>query len=224
MKTTLRFGAGALVAAAAISGVAPGLGALDAGASTTGAPSRAFVAAKAKCTVEIDKRVWSLGVAKARIDASRRLTGDQKAAIDTTIVATYDNLVGVNRPAVRAATTRGALEAACRAVFADNRVYLVVLPEVIYAGQIDALGNAVDLLTTASQTKAATGADTSAVDAGIASANAAISDSAAQLATVTVASWNADPAASRVTFDAVKAQNFGAFVNLLQAKHLLDQL
>lgn len=195
-----------------------------AGASTTRLPVSSFQAKKAKCLAEIDIRVWAMGVSKARIDSARHLTAEQKAAINTTIVDVYNNLTTVNRPAVRDASTVEALGAACQAIYTDNRVFAVVLPQVWYTGQIDVLGNAADKLTEKSQAAQAAGKDTSAADAKIAAAQARLDDSAASLATVTADSFNADPAAARAAFDHVRGQNFAAFVELLTAKGILEHL
>jgi len=219
---SIRAAVGGLAVAATLSGAA--MVASPAGASTYRAPVNSMQVKKAKCLAEIDVRVWAMGVSKARIDNAHRLTAEQKAAIDTTIVDVYNNLTTVNRPAVHDATTRAALDAACQAIYTDNRVFVVVLPEVWYTGQIDVLGNAADRLTEVSQADAAAGKDTSAADAKIASAQARLTDSAAALATVTASSFNADPAAARATFDQVKGSNFAAFVELLTAKGILDHL
>jgi len=227
MKSTptksIRFAVAGLAVAATLSGAALGA-ASPAGASTIGVPATSMQVQKAKCLAEIDVRVWAMGVSKARIDNARHLTAEQKAAINTTIVDVYTNLTTVNRPAVLDASTRAALDAACKAIFTDNRVFAVVLPQVYYTGQIDILGNLADKLTAKSQAAQASGKDTAAVDAKITSAQARLAESAAALATVTANSFNADPAAARATFDQVRSSNFVAFVELLTAHGILEHL
>lgn len=220
---SIRAATAGLVVALTLSGAALAV-ASPAGASTTRLPVSSFQAKKAKCLAEIDIRVWAMGVSKARIDSARHLTVEQKAAINTTIVDVYTNLTTVNRPAVRDASTTEALGAACQAIYSDNRVFAVVLPQVWYTGQIDVLDNAADKLTEKSQGAQAQGKDTAAADAKIASAQARLDDSAASLATVTADSFNADPAAARAAFEHVRGQNFAAFVELLTAHGILQHL
>ena len=186
-----------------------------AGATTT--TGRTLEAKRVQCLSEIDRRVQALGVVETRIDAMPRLTAEQKAAEDANLQSTTATLNSVNRPAVTAATDRASLEAACHAVYADVRVFVVVLPQILNTVKIDLLNSFLGKLRAVSVEKAAAGQDTSSADARIAAADASISEAAAATASVTVARFNADPDATMAVWRNVHTQLMSAFVGLLTA-------
>ncbi|MFN8036162.1 MAG: hypothetical protein U0V73_09540 [Acidimicrobiia bacterium] len=215
-KQSVRIGAASLVVAASLLAVAGTASA----ASGPGPMSRR----RAECVAEINRRVTALGQARARIDGSHKLTADQKAAIDSDLDAVVANLQTVNLPAVQSARTPATLAAACSAIFADNRVFAVVLPEIKYTSTIDAIGNYNDRVVADAAVAKAAGKDTTEVDAKTADASAKLSDAAAQLATVTPASFNADPSSAAPVWQAVQADLFTAFVDTVTAYDLLGHL
>jgi len=207
--STLRF-----AAATATAGLALLVGVAPAGASTS-APAATFT--KAKCNQAINERVWILDVSEQRIGQVKRLTAEQKAAQIAGIDAVEANLVNVNRPAVAAARTRAQITSACQAIYRDNRVYAVVVPQLFASVRIDEFGNAFDKFDPMIAEKRAAGVDTSAVETLENSAKAHVDTAAALVSGITPDSFNADPAGTRATFDRVTAELNAAFGDILNA-------
>ena len=192
-----------------------------AGAATTG---RTLETKRARCLSEIDRRVVALGAVQTRIDAMPRLTAEQKATEDANLQSTIATLNSVNRPAVTAATGRTTLEAACHSVYADVRVFAVVLPQILNTVKIDLLNTLVGKLQAGSAELAAAGKDTSSADALIAAADLKISGAAAATASVTVAGFNADPSGTAAVWQTVHSDLISAFVGLMTAGSQLRAL
>jgi hypothetical protein len=204
----------ALVGALALT-VAFGTGA--AGASTTRRGPFALV--KAECNRRIDQRLLVLADMRARISATRHLTSEQKAPMVASIDETSNVLVHMYRPAVQAATTKAALRDACRSIFVDLRIFVVYLPQMRDGAQLDAV-EAFDASESAKVAAAhEAGADTAALDALLGDARTKLDDAAARIPSVSPASFNADPAGTRATWDAVHADLVGAFIDLLKVHH-----
>ncbi len=214
MKTTsLRIAAAGLAGAVALTA---GLTAGSAGASVTSVAP--IARERVLCNVKIDNRLGALETLQAHIDATSHLTADQKAPIDSSIAQTINVLNTVYRPAVNSATTRTALNAACNSIYVDLRIFVVYLPDQIYTGDLDALGNYQAKLQTAVTAQQAAGTDTTTEQAQLDDATAKMADAQTKIASVTPDSFNADPAGTRATWDAVHADVFGAFGDLMQVR------
>jgi len=203
---SLRLAAAGLTGALALT---IGMTAGSAGASVTRVGSLARQ--KAVCTLKVDQRVDALGGLQARIDATGHLTADQKAPIDASIAQSIALLNTVYRQAIAQASTKAALNTACQSVYIDLRIFVVYLPQEIYTGDLDALGNFGVKLQTAVDTERADGTDTTADQALLDDATAKMADAQAKIASVSPASYNADPAGTKATWDAVRGDVFGAF-------------
>jgi len=214
MKTT-RLITAALLTGAIVAGTAGAAGA---------SPSSRLETTRTRCIASINTRESALNSVKARIDSARRITTDQKATLDANVDAVISNLETVNRPAVTVATDKATLAAACAAVFVDNRVFAVVLPQVIFVAKGDALGNGVTFLNSLVATKSAAGLDTTEAATLISAGDALITSAATLNSSVTVAGYNADPDGTRATFESVKSDINAAFVDLMQAWVLLINL
>lgn len=195
-----------------------------AGAAFAKAPPVPLATRRAECVSEINRRVTALGQAQARIDASKRLTTEQKASIDANIGAVVTHLNTVNLPAVESAATTAGLAAACSAVYLDNRVFVVVLPELVYLARLDVIGNFNDKVIADAGVAEAAGKDVAAVLAKTAEATAALTAAAARLVEVTPASYNADPASVGPVWNAVQSDLLTAFFATLTAHQLLSRL
>lgn len=193
MKTTVRLAAVASLAAASFGLVAVA----PAGASTSG-PVATYT--KAKCNQAIDERLFILDISEQRIAKVKRLTADQKAAQIAGIDGVQANLVNVNRPAVNNAKGKAGIKAACSAIYADNRVYAVVIPQLFASVRIDEFGNAFDKFDPLIAEKKAAGADTSAIEALQVSAKAHVDAAASLVSGITPDSFNADPAGVKTRF------------------------
>lgn len=216
IKNRTRLAVGGLVVAAT----------LGAGTGTAFARSvpASMASRRANCVSEINRRVTALGQAQARVDSSKKLTADQKSAVDANIGTVVTNLDTVNLPAVQSAKTPATLAAACNAIYADNRVFAVVLPELQFTAYIEGIGNYNDQVISDAAAAKAAGKDTTQVDAKTAEATTKLSDAATQLATVTPASYNADPASVGPVWQAVRADLYTAYVDAITAHETLKSL
>jgi len=206
------------VAAAGLLSLAIGATAVPAGAATSPAPrSGAAATAKARCTSEIQRRTFTLTISKDWITNAKRVTAGQKASMIAGIDATMTQLTTVNQPAVVAAKTRAELTAACQAILTDNRVYAVVVPQLLLTVRAEQLLTGHDKLVTKSAEKAAAGADVTVLNQQLATAKAKIDPALASVAAVTPASFNADPTGTKAIFDTAAADLQMAFSTLLQA-------
>lgn len=221
------------LAAAGLVAVSLGASALPASAatgasaatSTTGKrPGRSVAAQKAKCQQEINRRLFTLTISKQWIGQAPRLTTEQRTSMIAGLDSVMTQLTTVNRPALEAATTKTAVQAACQAVYADNRVYAVVIPQLLLTVRADQLAAGHDLLAARSAEKAAAGADTTELDAHLAAASAKTTAAQTAVAAVTPASFNADPAGTRAVFDQAAADLQGALGDLLRAIEELGTL
>lgn len=174
-----------------------GPGVASAGASTAGPVA---TSTKARCNQAINERLFILDISERRIGEVKRLTADQKAAQIAGIDAVAANLVNVNRPALNAASGRAAIKAACQAIYGDNRVYAVVIPQLFASVRIDEFGNAFDKFDPLIAEKKAAGADTAAIEALQVSAKAHVDAAAALVSGITPDSYNADPAGVKARF------------------------
>jgi len=208
-----------LLSAAVLAGTAGA-----ASAATVGPTGPRLETTRARCVSEIDRRITALDSFETRISGSTRLTTDQKTSINGNLDAVEANLDNVNRPAVVTAVGPASLANACSAIYTDNRVFAVVLPQLVNVARGDLLGNGVDKIGTAAANKAAGGADVSAVTAELESASGHLATAMASNASVTVAGFNADPAAAKATFEATGNELMSALVDVIQAKQALDAL
>lgn len=210
MKTTsLR-----IAAATTVAGLVFAAGVVPAGASTS-APVASYT--KAKCNQAINERLFILDISEQRINNVRRLTAEQKAAQIAGIDAVQAHLINVNRPALDAATTRSAIRAACQAIYTDNRVYAVVIPQLFASVRIDEFGNAFEKFDPMVAEKKAAGADTAAIEALVTSAKGHVDTAAALVSGITPDSFNADPTGTRAKFQQVTDELNAALGDMLRA-------
>lgn len=218
-RPSARMFAGTALAGALLLGTIGGA----AGASTT-RTHQTMETRRDRCITEIDRRVTALDAVQARIDAMKRLSADQKATQDANIGAVVTTLNTVNRPAVVSAATTATLIQACAGIYADVRVFAVVLPQVIDTVKIEAMQTFSDRLAEKSAAKAADGKDTSAPDALITAANSSLTSLTARVSAVTVAGFNSDPAGTRATWDSIFAEMWTDFGNLITASNQIAAL
>lgn len=185
-----------------------------AGASVGGQPA-AFT--KARCNRAIDERLFILGISEQRIGSVKRLTADQKAAQIAGIDAVQANLENVNRPAVAAASGRAGIKAACQAIYTDNRVYAVVIPQLFASVRVDEFATAFEKFNPMIAEKKAGGADTTAIEALMTSAATHVDTAAGIVSAVTPDSFNTDPAGVRAQFDRAQAELQAALGDVLRA-------
>jgi hypothetical protein len=195
-----------------------GLGTTAAGASTTG---RRFAVVKAACNRKIDQRVVALVDFRARIFATRHLDAADRAEMVASIEQTIAVLQLMYRPAVDHATTPAALASACQSIFVDLRIFAVYLPQMRYSGMLDALGDFQADLQAQVTAAQSSGTDTAAWQALLDDAAAKLDDAAGKIPSVTPDTFNADPAGTRATWDAVHADLVGAFGDQLQVYRAL---
>lgn len=189
--------------------------ALPAGATPTGPKPGAIV--KSACLAAVDTRVNALGVTNTKVAEAKRLTADQKSSIQTGIATVSTNLTTVNRPAIESASSRASLKAACGAVYSENRVFAVVIPQLFMTMRAEELGNAVDKLTALAGELNSAGKDTTSLDALLADATVQITGATADFSSVTPDSFNADKTAATASFDAARDKLQTAFVDVLKA-------
>ncbi len=211
-----------------IAATALGVCTLPASASVDRRPparvARGLTAQKRLCDFEIDKRIFSLGLARIRVGQVHHLTAAQvdteRAGIDSVI----SNLNTVNRPAINNATTRPALNMACLAVYLDNRVYAVVIPQLFLTVRADQLGDLGDTLSANIATAKAAGKDTTAAEALAADAKTHLDAAITAVSAVTPAQYNADHAAVNAIFEQVKTDLVAAHDLGVQASDALAAL
>ncbi|MFN8051908.1 MAG: hypothetical protein U0Q22_10750 [Acidimicrobiales bacterium] len=203
-----------LLAVTTIAGLGLGAAVVPAGAS----PAKPVnIYTKAKCNQAINERLFVLTISENRIATVKRLTADQKASEIAGIDAVKANLVNVNRPALNSAVGTKAIRAACAAIYSDNRVYAVVIPQLFASVRIDEFSNAFDKFNPLIAEKKAAGADTAAIEALMASAATHVDTAAGLSSGVTVASYNADPAAARAAFASAVDELNAALGDVLHA-------
>jgi hypothetical protein len=213
---SLRITAAGLAGALALT---VGLTAGTAGASVTRAGGLA--GQKLVCEAHVDQRVVALQGLQARLDATSHLTADQKAPIEASITQSITLLNTMYRGAIQSATTKPALKSACQSVFVDLRIFAVYLPQETYTGYLDALGTAQTTLQGKVDTAHAGGTDTTTEQGQLDDATAKMADAQSKIASVSPDNFNADPAGTRATWDAVRGDIFGSYVDLI---HVRDEL
>jgi len=203
-----------IAAASTVAGLSLAAGVVPAGASTAG-PVASFT--KARCNQAISERVFVLDISAKRIGEVKRLTAGQKAAEIAGITAVRTNLTDVNRPALDAATGKAAIKAACQAIYADNRVYAVVMPQLFATVRIDEFGNAFDKFNPLIAEKKAAGADTAAIEALMASTATHVDTAAGLVSGITPDAFNSDPAGVRAKFATAQNELQAALGDILHA-------
>lgn len=213
-RNTLR-----LVGAVVIGSVALAVTGGSASASTAVRPRPvAFVKAKARCNLEIDRRLWTLAGLRNRIDHSTRITDEQQAPMLASIDETSALLRNLYRPAVNNARTPEELRSACQAIVVDLRIFVVYVPQTIYTAFLDALSNWQVLLQQKVDDAAAGGADTTGLQALLDDSQAKLDDAAAKIPSVTPESWNTDPDGVRATWEAVRSDIHGSLADLMRVR------
>jgi hypothetical protein len=217
MKKSMRLSAAALAGCIALT---VGLGAATAGASTTSVTTLA--GHRAQCLQDVDHRIFALQLTEYRIDISR-LTSAQKASLDANIQPTIDELNGPYRAGIQNATTWAQLDAACRSVFVDLRVFAVFMPDVTYTAILDGLGNWHDSLQAKVTALGQGGNDVSKLQGQLDDAAARSADAAAVMVTITPASFNADPYGTVAKWNHVHDDVFAAFIDLAHVYQAVHQ-
>lgn len=186
-------------------------GATGAGAAAVAQDGSRLERFRAACNHEIDRRLFTLAIADNWIVTARRLSGEERATMLASNDSVRRHLLDVNRPAVNAASNRGELAAACEAIFSDNRVYLVVVPQLMITIRATQIADVLEALDGLADRKAAEGHDTTEVEGWLAEASVQNEAAFAAVTSVTVESYNADPAAGRAAFDSAVAENAAAW-------------
>lgn len=159
---------------------------------------------KRRCVKAIERRVIDLATWSARINLRNNLTPAEKADLVGQMTTTSNGLLTVALPAVQNATTRTELKAACKAILTEYRVYLVVHPRVfITANALGWLHRITELEAKALVLHNAD-KDTTVIDALLLQARNLATPIPASIAGVTPASYNADPAGTKILFHGVK--------------------
>ncbi|MEZ5320936.1 MAG: hypothetical protein R2698_02425 [Microthrixaceae bacterium] len=171
---------------------------------------------KTRCNQAINERLFVLAISEQRIAQVKRLTAEQKAAEIAGIDEVQAHLSDVNRPALNNAHTTSAVRTACQAIYQDNRVYAVVIPQLFASVRIDEFGNAFDRFDPMIAQKKADGADTTEVEALVASSKAHVDTAAGIVSSITPDSFNADPAGTRARFDQTVGELNAALGDLLR--------
>lgn len=212
MKFPLRIAAATVAGAIALSATAGAAGA------STAAPARRspMEVVRQACNNKITHRVVVLHDLRERIEHTVRLSPEQKAPMVQSINETIFALETEYRSAVNSADTRAELAEACKSIFVDLRIFAVYVPQVRYTAIIDALANWKDKLTEKVDALHDGGADTTELEALLASAQAKMDDATAKIVSVTPESFNADPAGTRATWDSVHSGLVSAFFDLVQ--------
>jgi hypothetical protein len=196
-KTSVRVTAAVLVASLGLALFAP---------AASAAPPHPgdFAERKAECLRKIDWRIIALLGTKAKINASERLTDDQKSSMSADIMETVGELDGPYRHAVITAHTWPMLNEACSAIFVELRIWAVFLPQVIFTGYLDAIGNWSEHWQGEIDDAAAGGADVTEAQAFIDSAESQLDEAAELIASVTSELFNEDPEAVKAAWHEVK--------------------
>ena len=201
---------GTLVSPAAVSAATSGASSASAPAVLAEAGSR-LERFRSACNHEIDRRLFVLAIADNWVNNARRLSDEERATMLASNASVRDHLENVNRPAVNAATNREELAAACDAIFTDNRVYLVVIPQLLITIRSTQIADGLEALSGLADRKASEGHDTTEGAGWLAEATTHIDAAVAASTSVTVESFNADPAAGRAAFDTAVAENDAAW-------------
>lgn len=204
-STTSRLAAAA-TGAVVVAGLVSGLAAAPAGAAPAAPAGAAKQYSRAACNRALDERLFVLAIAEHRVGEARRLTADQKATQIAGIDQVQAQLTGVNRPALQAARTAAQIRSACQAIYTDNRVYAVVLPQLFVTVRVDEYGNALDRFAPLVAEKRAAGVDVTELESLLAIASAHVDTAAALVSGVTPDRFNVDPAGVRQAFDSARAE------------------
>jgi hypothetical protein len=202
------------VAAPAVAGASATRSTAPAAVAEDGARLERF---RSACNHEIDRRLFILAVADHWISTARWLSDEERAAMLASNASVRDHLRTVNRPAVGAATDRDELAAACQAVVTDNRVYLVVIPQLMLTIRSTQIADAVEALEDLAAEKTAAGHDTGEVEAWLAEATVHVDAAVAATTGVSVDSFNADPDSGRAAFDTAAGENTAAWDLVVQS-------
>jgi hypothetical protein len=188
MKLLSRSTATGLLALGISLGVGSAAFAVDDPGPVTPAPSEALPPnSKGRCEGAIMRRVVHLATWKARLNTRTNLTVDEKAALSAQLDTVSSGLITVALPAVQRAKTKAELRAACQAVTQNYRVYLVVHPQVFITAAAQGWQHRIDELQEKAAALKAAGKKTDTIDA-------------------LLASYNADPAGTKILFNTAKGQ------------------
>jgi len=192
--------------------------------SAPSAPSDNVGTTKARCDAAIDKRVGDLAAWTVKIESMARVSDSDKAALTAELASTSNDLLTVAKPAVDNAPDKVSLQAACKSIVLDYRVYRVVHPQVFLTATADAELEAISTLQAYSATLKDQGADTTAVDALLGQAAASVQQVPTNLASITPASYNSDPAATSAVIAADRAELKTVRAEIRQARTMLRKL
>jgi len=190
------------------------------------APSEgaAPAASKKHCIRLIERRVVDLAKWSARVQFRMNLTQAQKDELIGEMKATSDALIAVALPNVQNATTKAQLKAACKAIFTDYRVYLVVHPRTFITANAWGWLARIDELQAKADALEAQGKDTSIAEAYLAQARNLALPIHDQLDGITPQVWNADPVGTKAKFKSAKSALRTVQFDVKQAAKILRQL
>jgi len=160
---------------------------------------------RARCLSAIDKRLAALAAASSRLAEARAVTDEHEAALSGILAATGASL-GALAGEIRADDDAEALKAHCRSIFADHRVFALVLPRtrlvvasdaaVAAADRLDRLSarieQAIAKAEAAGRDVAGAEADLDAMRAAIDSARSSAAGVADDILPLTPTDWNDD--------------------------------
>jgi len=201
MKTTwLAVIATAMTSVALVAGTAlPATAAV--GDDPTSGPNVTLAAIQQAGAEATDKRIDSLTVALARVEANESLTDSHRATITSTLQADLDGM-RMLAAQIAADTTKVSAAADYHRIFTDYRVYAVALPQALYAAGADRLTQtAIPRLQSAYERLVTRVGDAptaeqqgllDAMAAGIATATSGADGLAAASLAVTPGDWDAD--------------------------------
>ena len=192
--------------------------------SAPSAPLDSIGTTKARCDAAIDKRVAHLAAWTARVDGLMHLTDGEKSALTGGLANVSKGLTTVAKPAVDNATDKASLRAACKAVVLDYRVYKVVHPQVFLSAGADGVLDVITTLQSYSADLKSKGANTDDVDALLTQALTTAQGVPTNLAQITPASYNSDPAATGAVFADDRAALKTTRMEIRQARTMLRKL
>jgi len=202
-------GAGLVIAVPAAAWAGPLRSTTSTSSTATAAPSGSTRLTiddlRTKCLAAIDVRLPALASARSDVAANPFLTDADRSALTTDIDATTTRLQSLQGE-IRADTDLASLRDHCRSIFADNRVFALVLPRtrlVVGADTATAAGAkltgiaqklaaAVDKARAAGRDVTQAQADLDAMKAQIASGSAAAGTVPGSVLGLTPADWNAN--------------------------------
>jgi hypothetical protein len=225
MKIITRSTATGLLALGLSVGVAAPTFAVDDPPPVPPAPSEGIPStSRSRCVGAINRRVVHLATWSARISLRQNLTEAQKSELIGEMTVVSNGLLTVALPAVQNAATRTELRAACRAVFTDYRVYLVVQPRTFITANAWGWLKRIDELQAKALELQTAGKDTTVIDGLLAHAEGLALPIHDQLDGIDHTVYNNDPVGTRTTFNTARGTLKTVQDDVKQAAKLIRKL